>query len=126
MVLNTFWLWIAATLNAATLVTHIFVGGRYIARPLLKSEMHSVAKFTNYFCWHMVTITLLGTSASFALAAQYNSAWELGVLATALSIGFCLLNLLIVVVKKQRFLFMPQWSFFLLISIAALMSIWAA
>lgn len=126
MALSTTWLWIAAVLSFATMWAHIIVGGRYIARPLLKSEMHAVPKYTNYFVWHMVTIVLGGMSIAFALAAYAPAAWELAIFALVLAIGFCVLNLAVVITRRQSFIYIPQWSFFLLISLAGCLSIWLA
>ncbi|MDZ4760582.1 MAG: hypothetical protein SGJ21_05880 [Alphaproteobacteria bacterium] len=67
--------WLAAT--AATRVQtagiHLCLGGREIARPLLDSGIRPVPKHTNYFCWHMVTLTLIGFGGAFAGAATYFS-----------------------------------------------------
>ncbi len=118
---NSFYLWLATFFTFITAAMHFFLGGKFAAKPLLKAKMHPVAKYTNYYCWHMVTIVLLTMSVAFAISATYPSAWELGLAALFLSISFTIWNIVLWLWKKQSPLELPQWILFLTISVAGLM-----
>lgn len=117
MLPNSPYLWIACALCVATLLAHIFVGRRYIARPLLEADLHPVPKFTNFYTWHMASVTIGGMALAFLLSAIFPDAWELAAAATALSLAFFWLSLLMVIFKGQNLWHMPQWAFFLAITI---------
>lgn len=112
-----------AVAGAACFVTfciHTWAGGPAIARPLLLSrDMHDVPKYTNYYCWHLVTITLFAMALAFGWAAFEASAKDVGIFAYMLSVAFLVWNLVLIVWKKQAFLQMPQWLLFLMISLTA-------
>ncbi|WP_417458850.1 hypothetical protein [Kordiimonas sp.] len=115
--MNTFFM----TAGITTLVIcsiHCWFGGRYIAEPLLRArDIHEVPKYTNYYCWHLVTLSLIAMAAAFIWAALSPEAIELAVLALALSITYCLWNLALILWKKQSFRSMPQWSLFFVSSL---------
>ncbi|WP_262689677.1 hypothetical protein [Kordiimonas aestuarii] len=103
----------AAAVTAVICFIHCWFGGRYVAAPLLQArDLHAVPKFTNYYCWHMVSINLAVMSAAYLWAGLHADAIELAVLAFALSVAFCVWNLALIVWKKQQFHQMPQWSLF--------------
>lgn len=107
----------AAAASFATFAIHTWIGGPAIAKPLLKSnDMHDVAKYTNYYCWHLVTLTLFVMGGSFAWAAVYPDGIELAWVSLLLSTSFLGWNLFLIVWKKQKFMEMPQWILFLAIS----------
>ncbi|SDM84702.1 hypothetical protein [Maricaulis salignorans] len=58
---------IAAT--AAALVTfavHTFVGGVFVARPLLADTgLPPVSKWLNYYCWHITSVLIIFIAAGF-------------------------------------------------------------
>lgn len=111
------WFAVAGAASAVTLVIHVILGGKYIARPLLKSaDMSQTAKFTNYFCWHLVTI-FIGVMAFSFLAAAMRGEYALGLTMTFAAMLSALLNAGIVLVNKQSFKLMPQWLLFLVIAI---------
>lgn len=100
---------------------HCVLGGREIAAPLLRSrDMHAVAKYTNYYCWHMVTIVLVAMAGSFAWSAMVPGAVELAGLATILAGAFCLWSFARALWKRQKLLQMPQWLLFLGVFLLAL------
>jgi hypothetical protein len=105
---------IAAAIAAAGVAAlHLFVGGKGIARPLLKSrDMHDVVRLTSYYCWHMVTIILAGLAIAFAWAAIEPAAMPAAAFATALCICFAILSFVLVVSTGQRHRHMPQWMLF--------------
>lgn len=114
---------VAAVLALATWGIHTFVGGHYIAKPLLKCRLADEPKYTNYYTWHMVTIVLMAMAGGFAYAAFVPAGRDIAIACTALSASFMILNLGIVMAKKQNFRAMPQWFLFLLITIPALIGL---
>lgn len=110
--MNTFFL-LAGGMAGLTMILHLWLGGREIAAPLLNSrDMHSVARYTNYFCWHMVSIVLAMMAGTFIWAAFRTEAYEAALVSTLLAAAFCVWNLSLVAWKKQSFLQMPQWALF--------------
>jgi hypothetical protein len=119
---NPFFLWLASIFNLITAVIHFFVGGKFVAKPLLNSSLKTVAKYTNYYCWHMVSIILVAMSLAFALAALYPSAWDLGAAALLLAISFLLWSVALWTWKNINPLKLPQWILFMFISVAGLLA----
>jgi len=106
------WLYLASVLSGVTTLLHVFGGGLTTARPLLKSELEDRAKYTNYYCWHMVSIVLLALTVCFFLAGQDIEFRELGVLSFALSLAFAIWSTFLIYIKKQKPFILPQWLFF--------------
>lgn len=78
--------WAAAVSSLATFAVHTFVGGAYVARPLLSDRtLPKAAKWLAYYCWHIVTMLLVGMALAFAAAA---TGWLAGHAAFGLA-GFC-------------------------------------
>ncbi len=103
----------AALFAAFTYAVHVVAGGRHIARPLLRAtDMSEVARYTNYYCWHLVTLTLLAMVIAFALAASSGSR-ELGGFATALAAAFMAWNVVLIGWKRLKIAQYPQWVLFL-------------
>ncbi|MBL4639185.1 MAG: hypothetical protein JKY57_01515 [Kordiimonadaceae bacterium] len=108
----------AAVASFGVFALHTFVGGPIHAKALLEaSDIHPVPKYTNYYCWHLVTISLLLMAGCFGWAAIYPSGIELAWLAQIQTVAYCLRSLSLVTMKKQNFLLMPQWILFLGIGI---------
>lgn len=111
------WLLAAATAAFATFLVHTFVGGRLIAAPLLQARsLARVPRLTVYYCWHMVTVLLLAMAAALGWAAYAANA-ALVVLVVALSAGFTVLSLALVMQFRVSPWLMPQWSFFAVIAL---------
>ncbi len=127
------WLLAAGAASFLTLLAHIFGGGKEIARPLLEArDMGRTAKYTNYFCWHIVTIALAAMAAGYFYAgvAFYTDArlvasapWALAALQTGLAGAFIVLNLAIIVRYRMSPLAMPQWALFGIIFGLAMMGL---
>jgi hypothetical protein len=50
---------------------HTFIGGVYVARPLLSDQsLPTAAKWLAYCCWHIVTMLLLAIGVGFSAAAM--------------------------------------------------------
>lgn len=81
--------WGFAAASAIALLTfgvHTFVGGVFVARPLLAArELPRASLWLNYYCWHIVTVLLLAMSGGFAWAAARPEALELAAFLTLLA-----------------------------------------
>ena len=76
----------AALLSLVTFGVHTFVGGVFVARPLLASrDLTPASLWLNYYCWHIVTVLLLMMAAGYAWAATRSEAMEIGVFLTFLA-----------------------------------------
>lgn len=103
----------AGLLSGAVLMLHIFVGGPKIARPLLAaSDIRPVSKFTNYYCWHIVSIVLAAMTACFLYVGWTGDGPELAVLMTGFAASFAGWSVALVLWKRQSPLAMPQWALF--------------
>lgn len=86
----------AGAISAINWSVHTFVGGREIARPLIAaSDLAPIPKFTQYFCWHLVTIALAAISLGFLYAAVQPKAQDLGVAVSLLTLSFGALGLVL-------------------------------
>ena len=111
------WLVVAGVAAAAVCALHIFLGGPAAATPLLRAkDINNVARYTNYYCWHMVTIVLASMAAAFLVAALSPPAIELAWAATLLSAAFAIWSIGLVVWKKQKPLHLPQWLLFVVVT----------
>ena len=88
--------------------------------------MKAVPKFTNYYCWHMVTLTLLAMSIAFLLAAVRPESFELGFLMSLLSFAFAAWNISLWIWARQRPLQMPQWILFIAMALLGMIGIVSA
>jgi hypothetical protein len=69
--MQTTLLWGAAIAALVTFGVHTFVGGVYVARPLLADQgLPKAAKWLAYYCWHIVTMLLFALSLSYGAAAM--------------------------------------------------------
>jgi riboflavin transporter FmnP len=108
---------IAAVLTLITTLIHLFGGGPTVAGPLLRSNIPDVPRYTNYYCWHLVSIMLAAMSIGFYIVARDPAEQTLGVFMTVLAAGFAIWSLALIIWKRQSFLQMPQWLLFLPIAI---------
>ncbi|MCF6228757.1 MAG: hypothetical protein L3J82_08885 [Planctomycetes bacterium] len=108
----------AALIAAVGFCAHFFVGGPTVARPLLKAEdIATIPKLTNYYCWHLVSLSLLAMAAGFAICSYEPHYTAHAVLWTALSASFFAWNIILVLWKRQKLFDLPQWIFFAPITI---------
>ncbi len=110
----------AAVLSLITFGVHTFIGGKYVARPLLASrELTPASLWLNYFTWHMVTVMLLFMTAGFGVATYYPGALAAGVLLTLMAATFSPLCIWVALkggISPWRF---PASWLFALIALAA-------
>jgi hypothetical protein len=63
-------LWTASVSLLVTFAVHTFVGGAFVARPLLADRsLPKAAKWLAYYCWHIVTMLLVAMAFAFGAAA---------------------------------------------------------
>lgn len=106
------WYWGAAALSLAIALLHVFGGGPSIARPLLGSELEPEPKYVSYYCWHLVSLTLVAMAVAFALAATFGDQWAIGGMASVLAASFALWGLVLGVTSGQGYRVIPQgWLF---------------
>lgn len=121
--MNTY-LVLAAGTSAVVCLLHIFGGGPQVVGPLLKSELAEVPKYLNYYCWHLVTLTLVVMAAGFLLAALNPNEVMLALLMTLLAGSFAIWSLGLVLWKRQSLWDMPQWLLFLPIAVFGGLGLW--
>jgi len=120
--------WFLSAAGAAALICaiHVVAGGREAVRPLLAStEINRSAKYTHYYCWHLVTITIAALAAAFAYASRSGASSDLAVLATSMSFLFALLNVIQIAIFRLPMKEFGQWILFLglgLLGIAGLLT----
>ncbi|MDP2764230.1 MAG: hypothetical protein Q8O54_05270 [Brevundimonas sp.] len=111
----------AAVLSLITFGVHTFVGGQFVARPLLASrELPRASLWLNYFTWHMATVMLLFMAGGFAVAALYPEAFPAAVLLMLMAATFSPLCIWVALkggIAPWRF---PASWLFLLIVLAGL------
>ncbi len=122
--MNTYLL-LATGASALVCLMHIFGGGPQVVGPLLRSEMDDVPKYLNYYCWHLVTLTLGLMSIGYLLAALNPAETLLALLMTLLALSFALWSLGLVLWKRQSLWEMPQWLLFLPIALFGSLGLWA-
>ena len=91
---------------------HVFAGGPIAARPLLLSDMRDEAKYTNYYCWHLVSIVIAAMTFGFAYAAVEAAGRDVAIIMTVLAGMFAAWSLGLVLWKRQRPFRLPQWLLF--------------
>ena len=113
-----FWFLAAAAVSFFTCALHIVLGGREAARPLLATtDLDHVAKYTNYYCWHLVTIVIASLGTAFAFASRPGAGIDLALFACALSLAFALWSVSMVILHRLHPLKFGQWALFLPIAI---------
>lgn len=111
------WFVLASLSSFMVCLTHIFLGGAVAVRPLIAAKsLNSVAKYTNYYCWHIVTIVIAALGIMFFIAAKFPSTFELAWAATLLALSFSVWNIVLYGWKRaefRRWFELPQWLLFL-------------
>lgn len=110
------WFLAAGIASFAVCLTHIIVGGRFAARPLLDTQaLTPTAKYTNYYCWHIVSIVIAGLGIMFLCAASRLEFTLLAWPATVFASLFCLWNIALYFGARKHFKVwyqLPQWLLF--------------
>lgn len=117
------WLFVAFLAAGAVCVTHLVLGGRLVARPLLASELRPHAKLTAYYCWHLVSAALALMAAGLAWGAFASEAREAAIGATALAAAFMGVNVVQNLAMRLSFARHPQGVFFLVVTALAVVGL---
>ena len=118
------WLFSAGVAAGLSALLHLFAGGPQIAGPLLRSkDIHDVPKFVNYYCWHLVSITLVAMCVGFLWPAFDPSQTGLAMMWTVVAVAFCLWSIGLVIWKRQNPWYMPQWLLFAVVSVPAIIGL---
>lgn len=109
-----FWFVSAAILSTFTCTLHLLLGGREAARPLLATtDLDPVAKFTNYYCWHLVTIAIALLAAAFAFASRPGANTDLALFASVSALTFALWSICMIIRHQLSPFQFAQWALFL-------------
>ena len=112
------YLLIAALCAGGVALLHVFVGGPEAARPLLAAkDLGRTAKLTNYYCWHLVSLTLAAMTGCYVVAAFRPETIELAVLATLLAVAFAIWSVGLALGKQHSLLKLPQWMLFATVAV---------
>ena len=115
--INNYWLLAAGGAAALTTLIHIFAGGPTVAAPLLAAkDIAETPKLTNYYCWHIVSITLAAMSFAFFYAALVPGEVAMAAMWTVIAAAFALWSVTLVVWKRQKAFELPQWTLFAVIT----------
>ncbi len=110
------WFLAAGLLSLFVCWVHVVMGGKDIARPLLDSaDLKPIAKYTNYYCWHLVTIMIAGLGAMFLLSAYWPEAYILAGAGAVFAGLFSLWNIALYLWKREKLRHwydLPQWVLF--------------
>ena len=106
--MNTFFL-VAGIWCAITWGIHTFLGGRAVAEPLLAAgDLRDTPKYTQFYCWHIVTILLAAMAGGLIYAAFAPGAEDLALLVAGLAIALAVWGLILPRAVGQSFGQMPQ------------------
>lgn len=112
------WFFAAGVVSFMITLLHLFGGGPAVAAPLLAAQdLDDVVKYLNYYCWHLVSISIGLMGAAFLWSGLVDTAWEAAVLGTAFAGGFCVWGIALVLLKEKRFRDMPQGWLFLPVAV---------
>lgn len=104
--MSVYMFWAAAIICYATVIIHIFAGGRKFVRPFLAVEMDPFLKWMGYYSWHIATIVIAVIAMGFTGAAMNLERLDYAVIATG--VAFSLVALAVGVATKAK---LPLLSF---------------
>lgn len=111
------WLLAAGGAAGATTLIHVFAGGPTVAAPLLAAkDIDDVPKLTNYYCWHVATITLIAMTIAFVYAALVPDKGALAAMWTVIAAAFAAWSVALIIWKRQKPFDLPQWTLFAVIA----------
>ncbi len=111
--IHNYWLLAAGVAAGLTTLIHIFGGGPEVVRPLFAAQdIEETPRLLNYYCWHLVTITLAAMAFAFTYASLTPGETMLALMWAVISAAFALWSILLIAWKKQKAIEMPQWILF--------------
>lgn len=109
--------WMATFISGVTFVVHTFVGGVYVARPLLaNTTLPRASKWLSYYCWHIATILIAAIGVAFAYCALRPDRIELAIGAAVVSAMLAALSTLVGMRARINPLRFPSTSLFTLLA----------
>ncbi len=122
--MNTPILYAAAAASLLTFSVHFFVGGRFVAAPLLAdTNLPRGSKWLNYYTWHTASIYLFVLIGVFVWAGWNQKGMEMIVLVTLLNSLFGVLSAVVALrgnIAPWRF---PSTTLFGALSILGLLAL---
>jgi hypothetical protein len=119
------WFIAAALMSGLTLGIHLVAGGRYIVRPLLAAEgLGEGAKYTAYYCWHLVSIVLAGMALAFVRAGIAPGGRELAATCVLFATLAAVWSFAMVSRHKLPFWQYPQGLLFVLVVVPGAAGLW--
>ena len=118
---------LAILMSIGTFFVHTFIGGIYVARPLLADKSLPVAsKWLNYYCWHVTTIMIVFLGIGFWLCLQDQEiSLMIGFLA-ALATASAILSAAVAIKGQINPLRFPSTSLFAAIAMCGWVALWQA
>lgn len=118
------WSYIASGLAAVTFCVHTFVGGIYVARPLLFDiDLPRAAKWLAYYCWHIATVLLAFTALGFLAEGIWPSDKRLSIFLTITCFATSALSVYVARKGEIHPLRFPSTSLLALTGLGGLVSI---
>lgn len=116
-------LWSASLTCLITFGVHLFVGGVYVARPLLVDQtLPRASKWLNYYCWHVTSVFILVLGGAFAYSTRRPEHPDLAVFASALALTLAILSAIVAAMGHIHPLRFPSTALFALTAILGLCS----
>lgn len=116
-------LWSASLTCLITFGVHLFVGGVYVARPLLADEtLPRASKWLNYYCWHVTSVFILVLAGAFGYLTRMPEHRDLAIFASALVLTLAILSAIVAAMGHIHPLRFPSTSLFALAAIFGLCS----
>jgi hypothetical protein len=116
-----YWFIAAGALSAAITAVHVFAGGADVARPLLATQgMDQTVKYTVYYCWHLVSISLALMTGGFIASGAFGASTDLAILMTALAAGFAIWGIILPPLAGRSYKELPQGWLFLPVALCGL------
>lgn len=106
------WFTVAGGIAVFWTGVHIFLGGPEIAHPLLASDLKPMVKYVNYYCWHLVSISIAVMALLFLWPGVWGGPKELAVVGTVLATGFSIWGIVLAPRAGVSYKVVPQGWFF--------------
>lgn len=104
-------------MSIVTFIVHTFVGGRFVAGPLLQdTHLPAASKWLNYYCWHVTTVYLFMMSCAFAYVAFNPQKMELVIFLSILNCALSILSAAVAIKGKINPFRFPSTSLFASVS----------
>ena len=113
----------ASFISLVVWAAHTFGGGPQVAKPLLESSMEDVPKYTNYYCWHLITGVLFLNALGYGYLSFDTKARELAIFITLCVLFSMLWSLALNAIFRLSWVSFPQWLLFLAVLVPAVLGL---